>query len=147
DAHVRSLEECLTIRTDAKAWAAALDTVLSAAADGFTSRQGRLLDSSGVVPVFESLVDVPGTYDCEGADHSLRCPLFSGRTSGKAAARYHRLVKIFRSWLPSTWTSTEHLEDGGTDRKFLARDEVHGTVITLACAGTRVYLVVQRGPV
>src|SRR5438034_203314 len=62
EAQVRSLERCLSVRTDAKAWAAALDTVVVAARDSFSSRRGRLLDAQSTPEVYEALLDLPGTY-------------------------------------------------------------------------------------
>ena len=105
-AHVRSLEECLSVRTDPRAWAATLDTVITALQDGFTTRRGRLLDSTSVPPVYEALLDVPGTYDCEILGAALRCMVFAARKDGPAARRYEQLVKILQAWLPSSWTST-----------------------------------------
>jgi hypothetical protein len=147
EAHVRSLEECLSIRTDGKAWAATLDTVTSAAPDSFTTRRGRLLDSTSTPPVFEALLDVPGTYDCEVVGGALRCMVFAARKDGAAEKRYEQLVKILRAWLPSGWTFTEQLGDNGKTRTFLAQDGLTGTLITWACTGARVYLLVKRAPV
>ena len=147
EAHVRSLEECLSIRTDAKAWAAALDTLVIAAQDSFTTRRGRLLDSTGTPPVFEALLDVPGTYDCEVVGGALRCMVFAARKDGAAEKRYQQLVKILQAWLPSRWTFTEQLGDNGKTRTFLAQDGLTGTLITWAHTGARVYLLVKRTPV
>lgn len=147
EAHVRSLEECLSIRTDAKAWAAAFDTVTLAAQDSFAARRGRLLDSTSTPQVFEALVDVPGTYDCEVVGGALRCPVFAARKDGPAEKRYEELVKITRAWLPVGWTSTEQVGGDGKSRTFLAQDGLTGALITWAYAGTRVYLLVKRAPV
>ena len=100
EAHVRSLEQCLSLRTDAKAWAVALDTVVVAARDSFSSRRGRLLDAQSTPEVYEALLDLPGTYDCEIVGAALRCAVFTARSAGPAEGRYHRLLKILRGWLP-----------------------------------------------
>ena len=147
EAHIRSLEECLSIRTDTKAWAAALDTVVSAVQDSFAARRGRLLDSTSAPPVFEALLDVPGTYDCEIVGGALRCTVFAVRKDSAAEKRYQQLVKIFRAWLPSGWTFTEQLGDSGKTRTFLAQDGLTGALITWAWTGARVYLLVKRVPV
>jgi hypothetical protein len=147
EAHIRSLEECLSIRTDPKAWAAALDTVVGAVQDSFAARRGRLLDSTSTSPVFEALLDLPGTYDCEIVGGALRCLVFAVRQDGAAEKRYQQLVKVLRAWLPSGWTFTEHLGDAGKTRTFLAQDGVTGALITWAWTGTRVYLLVKRVPV
>jgi hypothetical protein len=147
DAHVRSLEQCLAIRTDAKAWAATLDTLVIAAQDSFASRLGRVLDSTSTPPVFESLLDVPGTYDCEIVGAALRCLVFGARKEGTAERRYQQLVTILRTWLPPGWTSTEQLAQDGESRTFLAQDGSTGTLITWRRTGARVYLLVKRLPV
>jgi hypothetical protein len=147
EAHVRSLEECLAIRTDAKAWAATLDTLVNAAQDSFTARRGRLLDSTSTPPVFEALIDVPGTYDCEIVGVALRCMVFAARKDGAAEKRYQQLVKILRAWLPVGWTFVEQLGDNGKSRTFLAQDGLTGALVTWACKGARVYLLVKRVPV
>jgi hypothetical protein len=147
EAHVRSLEQCLSTRTDAKAWAAALDTVVVAARDSFGTRRGRLLDAMSTPQVYEALLDVPGTYDCEIVGAAFRCTVFAARTAGPAEGRYHRLLKILRGWLPAGWTATERAGEDGTNRTFLAQEDRTGTLLTLALTGARVYLLVKRVPV
>jgi hypothetical protein len=144
EAHVRSLEECLSIRTDAKAWAVALDTIVVAAQDSFTGRRGRLLDSISTPQVFEALLDVPGTYDCEIVGGAMRCLVFAARKDGTAEKRYEELVRIMRAWLPVGWTSTEQVGSDGQSRTFLAQDGLTGTLLTCARTGSRVYLLVKR---
>jgi hypothetical protein len=146
EAHVRHLEECLAVRTDRKAWATALDTVVRSAQDSFAGRRGRQLDSTRAHPTFEALVDVPGTYDCEVVGASLRCMVFAARKVKSAKERYGRLLKIVHAWLPPTWTSTERDEDDGSGRTFLSQDADTGTLITLTWSGARIYLVVKRAP-
>lgn len=81
---------------------------MSAVQDSFTARRGRLLDSTSTPSVFEALVDVPGTYDCEIVGVTLRCMVFAARKDGAAEKRYQQLVKILRAWLPGgpSWSSS-----------------------------------------
>jgi hypothetical protein len=145
EAHVRSLEECLRRRSDPKAWAAALDTLVMAAHDGFARRRGRLLDSSGATSVHEALVRVPGTYDCEVVGGAVRCVMFAPRKSGGAAGRYRKVVKILKSWLPPGWSSAEQItRDSERRRVWIARDGQTHTLLTLTLARTQVYLMVKR---
>jgi hypothetical protein len=147
EAHVRSLEQCLSVRTDAKAWSSALDAVVLAAQDSFSTRRGRLLDANSTPEVYEALMDVPGTYDCEIVGAAFRCTLFAARKVGPAEGRYHRLLKILRAWLPVGWTSTERVGEDGKSRTFLAQEDLTGTLLSLALTGSRVYLLVKRVPV
>lgn len=147
EAHVRSLAQCLSIRTDAKAWAAALDTVVPAARDSFRTRRGRLLDARTTPEVYEALMDLPGTYGCEIVGAAFRCTVFAARAAGPAEGRYHRLVKILRGWLSPGWTSTERVGEDGKSRTFLAQQDLTGTLLSLALAGARVYFLVKRVPV
>ncbi len=148
EAHVRSLQECLERRRDPKIWAAALDTLVLAAGEDFVTRRGRLLDSSGVTPVYEALLDVPGTYDCEIAASAVRCLFFSARKSGAAAARYRQLAKLLESSLPRGWTSAEQVSaDPERRRVWVARDAETHTLLTLTLARAQVHLFVKRLPV
>jgi hypothetical protein len=139
-------EQCLAIRTDAKAWAAALAAFTAAAPDSFAAIRGHPVEDA-MPGIHESKQDAPGTYDCEvrGMD-SVRCLVFAARKAGAARKRYQELVKIFRGWLPPTWTS---IEQGGTanlvERQFLAQDSETNTVIALLVTSeARVYFVVRR---
>jgi hypothetical protein len=51
EAHIWSLRRCLEMRTDRKAWATALDTLVRAAEDSFVASRGRALDSLAAAPV------------------------------------------------------------------------------------------------
>jgi hypothetical protein len=146
-AHVRSLEQCLAVRTDARAWAAALDTVTREAADSFAGHRGWLLDSTGTPLVYEALVDLPGTYHCEVVGIALRSVVFAARKEGPAVERYRKLVPIIRRWLPAGWTATELPAGSDGSRTFQAQDGTLGTLITLAQRGTRVYVLVKLQPV
>ena len=139
-------ERCLAIRTDAQAWAAALTAFTAAAPDSFGPIRGHPVEDA-MPGIHESTQDAPGTYDCEvrGMD-SVRCLVFAARKTGAARKRYQELVKIFRAWLPPTWTS---IEQQGTatlvERQFLAQDRETNTVIgLLVTSEARVYFVVRR---
>jgi hypothetical protein len=146
DAHIQSFTRCLEIRTDPKAWAAALDTVIRAAADSFASSSGRVLESTPNM-VYESAVGTPGTFDCEVTGGTLRCVVFASRKPKPAGERFDRLVQILRAWLPVGWTWLERPGATGGDRTFLAQDGTTGTLLTLAVSGTRVYFLVKQVPV
>jgi hypothetical protein len=145
EAHVRSLQECLKRRKNPSIWAAALDTLVAAARQDFATRRGRMLDSSGVTPVYEALVDVPETYDCEVIGEALRCVFFSARKSRAAAGRYRTLTRMLESWLPRRWTSAEQVStDPDRRRVWVARDLDTHTLLTLTLARTQVYLFCKR---
>lgn len=148
DAHVRSLEECLRRRTDPKVWAAALDTLVLAAHDRFATRRGRVLDSTGAIPVHEALLDVPGTYDCEIVGVVARCLFFAARKRRAAAGRYRELSKILKTWLPRGWTSAEQVSDDRERRRvWLGQEAQTGTLLILTLSETQVYLLVKRSRV
>jgi len=143
---IDSYERCLTIRTDAKAWAAALAAFTAAAPDSFGGIRGHPVEDAPP-GIHESKQDAPGTYDCEvrGMD-SVRCLVFAARKPAAARKRYQELIKIFRGWLPPAWTS---IEQEGTaklvERQFLAQDSETNTVIALLVTSeARVYFVVRR---
>jgi hypothetical protein len=145
EAHVRSLEECLRRRADPKQWAAVLDSLVLSAHDGFVGRRGRLLDSTGAVPIHEALLGVPGTYDCEVVGPVLRCFFFEARRNSAAAGRYRKLSKIFKAWLPAGWSSAEQVSPSSRRQHvWLARDARTRTLLTLTLSGTRLYLLVKR---
>ena len=144
DAHIRSLRQCLELRTDRNAWAAAMDTLLRAAPDDFRSSRGRAIDSLAATPVYESKYGAPGTFDCEVVGPAVRCLVFASRDPKPAEQRYVRLVDILRRWLPAGWTSTEQLQSGGT--VWLAQDARTGTLVSLARAGARIHFLVKRAP-
>ena len=144
DAHIRSLRQCLELRTDPAAWAAAMDTLLRAAPDDFQSSRGRLIDSVGSNPVYESKYGAPGTFDCEVVGAAVRCLVFASREPKPAEQRYTRLLGILRRWLPEGWTSTERSE--GDSRVWLAQDGRTGMLVSLARAGARVHFLVKRAP-
>jgi hypothetical protein len=148
EAHLRSLERCLEVRTDHEEWGRALEQFLRAAQDSFVSARGRVIDSTRGDTIYQSTLDAPGTYDCEVVGAAVRCLVFAARKPKPAGERYQRLVKIVRAWLPIGWSSTEReAAPEGSGRSFLAQDGMTGTLITLTVSGPRVYFLVKRAPV
>ncbi len=146
EAHVRSLRWCLEVRTDRKAWAAALDSLVRAAEDGFVSSRGRAIDTLAVPPIYHSRLGTPGTYDCEVVGAAIRCLVFDSRKPGPAAERYTSLVRILRGWLPPGWTSTQRT-DPELGNLFLAQNGMTGTLLSLARGGARIHFLVKRSPI
>ncbi|MEA2723757.1 MAG: hypothetical protein QOH59_1528 [Gemmatimonadales bacterium] len=147
EAHIQSLQRCLDVRTDAKAWAAALNAFVQGAQDSFTTQRGGMLDSTSADRVYESLLGAPGTYDCEVIGAAVRCLVFAARKEGASKERFERLVRIVRAWLPVGWTSVERSEPGRLGRSFLAQDGMTGTLLSLTQAGSVVYFLMKRAPV
>ncbi len=143
---IDSYERCLTIRTDASAWADALSAFTAAAPDSFGAIRGHPVEDA-MPGIHQSRQDAPGTYDCEvrGMD-SVRCMVFAARKTSAARKRYQELIKIFRGWLPPTWTSVEQEGTASlVERQFLAQDSENNTVIALLVTSeARVYFVVRR---
>lgn len=144
---ILSLARCLEIRTDQAAWDTALTAFVAASADSFTTSRGRLIERGADGAVYESVLDAPGTYDCEIAGWSVRCMVFASRSLGPAKHRYDELVKICRAWLSGGWTSKEddHPPEG-LARRFMAQETTSGALITLLLTtNARLYLIVTRG--
>jgi hypothetical protein len=101
----QSLGDCIDIKTDRKAWGAALTEFLHASDDGFDSIRGQAVPRpSSRTGIHESEVDLPGTYDCEiTRDRDVRCPVFAAREAKRAAQRFGALVEIIDAWLPAGW--------------------------------------------
>jgi hypothetical protein len=144
EAHVRSLRECLEIRTDGDSWRTALDAMLAASADGFVRTRGRVVDSLGGALVYESLLDVPGTYDCEVIGAAIRCLVFASRETGPAADRYRKLRDIVADWLPAGWTKAERKSETDGSHAFLAQDGLTGTLVSVAQNGPRIHFLMKQ---
>lgn len=144
ETHVRSLRQCLDVRIDEKAWAAALEAMDHASSDGFVTSRGRMVDSLHGVAVYESLVEAPGAYDCEIAGAAIRCTVFESRKPGPAIRRYEKLAGLIRRWLPEGWWATEDRRHAGGAHTFRARNGASGTLVTLAQNGPRVRFFMQR---
>lgn len=147
-----SLQSCLTVRTNQQAWATALKLFATAAAERFKPIRGDTVEDAKP-GTYESLVDAPGSFDCEVLEPaSVRCLLFASRKDGPAKSRYQQLVKIFRHWLPPDWTSTDQRAPWVGDvtsgrrpiRQFLAQDSEKGTLLALVLTqDARVYMVMR----
>jgi hypothetical protein len=145
EAHIQSLQRCLDVRTDPKAWAESLDLHTRATRDSFALQRGRLIDSTTGPPVYESTLNAPGTSDCELIGEAVRCLTFVSKKPGPAEDRFERLVEIIRSWLPVGWTSIKQVSPDGRERTFLAQDGMTGTLVTLALTrSSRIYLLVKQ---
>jgi len=153
EALLDSLQRCLSIRTDQQAWVTALKAFTSAAQERFASIRGDGVPDAAI-GTYESLIDAPGSFDCEVLDPaSLRCLLFVSRKDGPARSRYEQLVKIFRRTLPLHWTSADQRAPWvGPEvpaarrpvRQFLAQDSENGTLLALVLTQQdRVYLVMR----
>lgn len=147
DAHTRTLQRCLSIRTDRGEWARALPPLLDAARDGFRRIRGGELEAPGATSpgAWESRLDLPGTYDCEVVGTvRVRCLVFVSRTQGPAEARYRKLVGLVGEVLPGDWSRTENPSQvASLVRAFHARDPSAGTVVSLLLArDAKVHFVV-----
>ncbi len=144
EAHVQSLRECLEIRTDRGAWRAALNAMLGARADGFAGARGRVVDSLDGAMVHESLLNLPGTYDCEVVGGAIRCLVFASRKTEPAVDRYRKLADIVRDWLPPGWTEEERKSGNDGSHAFLAQDGRTGTLVSVAQNGPRIHFLMKQ---
>lgn len=132
---IQSLAACIDIKTDKNAWKLALDSLDAASANDFADAQGVAVPyPSAQTGVYESKIDLPGTYDCEiTRSRAVHCMIFAARDQKRADKRFHEIEKIIRDWLPQTWTAVTH-SGGGADitRNMLAEDGLTGAGIVLA---------------
>jgi hypothetical protein len=146
DGHVWSLHRCLSVRTDRVAWAEALPPIVQAGATHFTGIRGRELEAEeGKDSIWESTLDLPGTYDCEVmGTKRLRCMVFLSRSQKPAAARYKKLVDILIRWLPEGWTYVENPSPKPPFSKaFHAQDPTTGETLSLLLGTSpKLYFVV-----
>lgn len=129
---VQSLQHCIAIRTDHRAWTAVLDGFLEASRDSFVSiRRSRV--PGAAPPVYETTLDPPGTYDCMIRDDaSVVCSIFEGRTPSATAKQYHRIAGILRDWMQGNWTVEERPAPGTPDPlQLYGMDRESGTQISL----------------
>jgi hypothetical protein len=108
-ARTRSLVNCIKLKTDRKAWAASLGALLAASDDGFTGVQGQSVPRpSANTGVYESELDLPGTYDCEiTRARTVHCVVFAARDGERVSERFRLLTKLIDGWLPSGWSGAE----------------------------------------
>jgi hypothetical protein len=144
DATVRDTRACIAARTDRGRWRAALDSLTAAIPDTLRSIVGqRMYELPG--ERYESLLDLPGTFDCEiDPSRMFRCPLFATPSARRARRRYDDLVEILGSWLPSTWSAVERPGTGYVVRQYVAEDGRVGSRITLALTdASTIFFVLQ----
>jgi hypothetical protein len=121
----QSLGDCIDVKTDRKAWAEALTSLLHASDDRFASIQGQAVPRpSSRTGIYESEVDLPGTYDCEIArDRAVRCVVFAARDRKRVEERFAVLTRIIGSWLPPGWRAAAAVPaDTGIVREYAAAD-------------------------
>lgn len=143
-----SLYDCIAIKTDRAAWRRSLTALAAASEDSFASAIGQAVPRpSARSGVHESLLDVPGTYDCEVlSSRDLRCEVFTGATERATAGRYRALAGIIRGWLPAGW-SAEDIEPSPWVLRSLVVSDTVGRRLTLsATRRSRVVLVVHPVP-
>lgn len=134
-ARVTSLQKCLEDKTDRKQWAGALAALVDASHDGFTSIQGQSVPTPvSETGIYESEVDLPGTYDCEITPaRDFRCMVFAARTGDRVEGRFDELVKVIDAWRPEPWTPSPSAAPGeGIMRAFTVRDSAGGSTLTLS---------------
>jgi hypothetical protein len=143
---VQSFQSCLSIRTDARRWRVALDSLLSAARDSFHRITGPLITESGTEKTHESTLDLPGTYDCEiRASGNFFCLVFASREAKPAAHRQEELAHILRDWMGIDWTISEReLTEGPETRRFLAEHVASGAIIALSATSSGRVLFLAR---
>jgi hypothetical protein len=131
---LEALKGCLAIKTDRRAWAAALARFIEAGADSFASIRGQAVPTpASRSGVHESLADLPGAYDCEvTVGHRVRCTIFAAREGDRVAERFGELARIIPGALPDGWTSREAREpSAGALRELVAEDTVSGLQLSL----------------
>lgn len=142
---LEALRECLAIKTDRRAWAASLQRLIEAGADSFASIRGQPIPTpSSRLGLHESLVDVPGTYDCEvTTDPAVQCTIFAAREGGRVADRFDELSRIVPRVLPASWKARAQRDPpAGIVRELVAEDSASG--LTLSLAATPSHRIVFR---
>ncbi|HSE27069.1 MAG TPA: hypothetical protein VLA95_02475 [Gemmatimonadales bacterium] len=137
DARVRSLRRCLRIRTDRAAWRTSLDSLAAASADSFAGLRGKAFPGDPV-GVYESLADLPGTFDCEVRDDVFACVVFAARRGVDVRRRFDQLSRIIQDWLPGTWTSITRGDAADARRELHAEDSRSGAGLSLVASADRI---------
>jgi hypothetical protein len=131
---LEALRGCLSIKTDRRAWAASLASLIAAGADSFASIRGQGIPTpSSRTGLSESLVDLPGTYDCEVTrDPAVRCTIFAAKDGDRVAERFRELERIVPAALSASWSSREGaVPAAGAVREFVAQDSTAGLQLAL----------------
>jgi hypothetical protein len=140
---LEALRKCLAVKTDRRAWTTALAKLVEAGRDSFASIRGQGVPTpSSRSGVHESLLDLPGTYDCEVTpEPAVRCTVFAARDGGRVADRFDALARIVPAALPSSWTRRESIgASEGALRTVAAEDSAAG--LTLALVATPAHRIV-----
>jgi len=137
EARVRSLRRCLRARTDREAWQSALDGLAQASLDSFAGLRGRAFPGDPI-GVYESLRDLPGTFDCEVQDAVFTCVVFAARRPADVGRRFKRLHRILEEWLPDTWTAVTRSDAAGARQEFHAEDSRSGSGLSLVASADRI---------
>jgi len=149
DDHVRSLRRCLDVRIDSAAWDSALPPLIEAARTGFTALRGLALEGPEGQEIWESALDLPGTYDCEVMGTvRVRCLVFTSRHEKAVASRYRKLVDIITAWLPEGWLAVENATPPPPFlNAFHAQEPASGVVLSLLLGSDKkLYFVVTAPP-
>lgn len=142
---VRTLQRCLSVRTDPKAWAEALPPLIESGKRHFVDSRGRELEATERDTLWESKLDLPGTYDCEVMGTvRVRCNVYMSKDSKSAANRFKKLMGIVGDLAPADWARVDNPSPSGPfARAFHTQDPESGVTLSLLL-GTdpRVYFVV-----
>jgi hypothetical protein len=133
-----NLRHCLSDKTDPRLWSRFLDDMVKVSPDSLAWIRGELIPQSEDEQVQESIIDAPGTYDCDiRGNHVLVCQLFDGVQAKPALARFRTVRDIIRRWMKSSWQSIE-LEQPlfHQPRVFLAWDDQTGYNLSLVLTDT-----------
>ncbi|HEU4827935.1 MAG TPA: hypothetical protein VFT04_01955 [Gemmatimonadales bacterium] len=134
DELLAALRGCLAIKTDRRAWSAALASLVEAGADSFTAIRGQGIPApSSSSGLHESLVDLPGTYDCEVTrTPAFRCTVFAAKDADRVSERFRELARIVPAALPPSWSSEEtEPAPEGIVHELVGRDSVAGLQLSL----------------
>lgn len=131
---MRSLHRCLTVRTDPTAWAQDLPPLVESGKNHFRDDRGRQLEAAaGRDTIWESKLDLPGTYDCEVMGTTrVRCMVFMSRDQKPAARRFTKLMDIVTEWAPADWARVENPSPASPfSRAFHTQDPTSGVTLSL----------------
>ena len=148
-ARMKTLRDCVAAKTDPLHWSAALRAFIDASETGFDSIRGQAVPRpSSETGIYESLVDLPGTYDCEiTRERDVRCPVYTAKSAKRADERFELLARIIRGAVPDEWKT---LPPDGADstivREYAIGDQMRRPRIRLlVTSGNRVVFVVHEG--
>jgi hypothetical protein len=140
-----ALEECLEAPTNGRRWRTALDQLMAASADSFSSITGPWLGRTWAGDIREATMDLPGTFDCEiRPPGSFVCLLMAAENEKPARRRFEDIRRILQGWLPPDWTQADRETTTSLAELFLAQSGNDGTFLALVrTTGDRVYFVAR----